>query len=125
MEDTMRDFHGRMMNIQPPIDWNEGIGITMRVGYKTGHRDARHAAAAIANEADAEIARLTAERDAATAALAAERERAAKLTDALEWYADEIMAYSVTQMSEPRSAVHADRGRRARAALSESGETPR
>lgn len=40
-----------------------------------------------------------------------------RLREALEWYANEIMPYSITQQSEPRSAVHADRGKRARAAL--------
>lgn len=40
----------------------------------------------------------------------------ARLRAALEWYADPISS-AVTQISEPRSAVHADRGRRARAAL--------
>lgn len=49
----MSDFHGRMMNIQAPhyADSYE---------RKVGHRDARHAAAEIALEADAEIERLTA-----------------------------------------------------------------
>lgn len=37
--------------------------------------------------------------------------------DALEFYADEVFAYSITQSSEPRSAVHGDRGARARKAL--------
>ena len=58
------------------------------------------------------------ERDAALA-------RVGVLKDALEYYADEVMAYSITQMSEPRSAVHADKGRRARAtlaALTKEGE---
>lgn len=41
----------------------------------------------------------------------------AELRGALEWYADEVMAYSITQASEPRSAVHGDRGARARAVL--------
>lgn len=40
-----------------------------------------------------------------------------QLRDALEWYADELMVYSVTQFREPRSAAHADRGARARKAL--------
>ncbi len=52
--------------------------------------------------------------EARITALEAENQR---LREALEWYADETMAYSITQQSEPRSAVHADRGERARAAL--------
>ena len=39
-------YHARMMNIQMGGD---------DVRYKVGHRDARHAAADIANEADAEL----------------------------------------------------------------------
>lgn len=50
-------------------------------------------------------------------AQAAEIER---LRSALEWYADEVMAYSITQANEPSSAVHGDRGKRARAALEAS-----
>jgi uncharacterized coiled-coil DUF342 family protein len=53
----MSDYHGRVMHIPTPA--NEA----RNAEYKIGHRDARHAAAGIANEADAEIARLTAERD--------------------------------------------------------------
>lgn len=40
-----------------------------------------------------------------------------KLRGALEWYGDAVMAYSITQQNEPRSAVHADKGKRAREAL--------
>lgn len=40
-----------------------------------------------------------------------------RLREALEWYAEPVLAYAVTQFNEPRSAVHADGGRRARAAL--------
>ncbi len=40
------------------------------------------------------------------------------LVEALEWYADPVMPYAITQASEPRSAVHADGGKRARKALS-------
>lgn len=44
------------------------------------------------------------------------------LTAALEFYADEVMAYSITQVNEPRSAVHGDRGRIARKALAAAKE---
>lgn len=49
-------YHNRIMNIQslPRMDDPPESG----VAYKFGHRDARHAAAEIANGADAEIARL-------------------------------------------------------------------
>jgi hypothetical protein len=47
----MSDYHGRMMNI-PATEWG--------ASYKHGHRDARHAAAEVALEADAEIAALRA-----------------------------------------------------------------
>lgn len=46
------NFHSRMMNIR---DGAEGAA---SIEYKRGHRDARHAAAEIANEADAKIAEL-------------------------------------------------------------------
>ena len=45
-------FHGRMINIRDNAD-DEALS-----EYKRGHRDARHAAAEIANEADARIAEL-------------------------------------------------------------------
>jgi hypothetical protein len=48
------------------------------------------------------------------------RAEAAPLKRALEWYADAI-SYVVTQMREPRSAVHDDGGKRAREALAEFG----
>lgn len=44
------NYHGRIMNIMD-YRWHSH-------DYLTGHRDARHAAAEIANEADAEIERL-------------------------------------------------------------------
>lgn len=40
-----------------------------------------------------------------------------RLRAALEWYADPVLPYAITQKSEPRSAVHYDGGRRARGAL--------
>jgi hypothetical protein len=57
----MTNFHSRIMNLpfDRPISSPE---------YATGHRDARHAAAEIANEADALAARL-AEADALIAFL--------------------------------------------------------
>lgn len=52
----MSDFHARMMNIpcETPTDYNVNVGM----GFKLGHKQARHAAAEIANEADAELTRL-------------------------------------------------------------------
>lgn len=46
------DYHGRIMDIE---------AYEFGLLYKNGHRDARHAAAEIALEADAEIARLRTE----------------------------------------------------------------
>lgn len=62
---------------------------------------------------------LTASPFLATVLVANDKWRAdnERLREALEFYADEIMAYSITQMNEPRSAVHGDRGAIARAAL--------
>jgi REP element-mobilizing transposase RayT len=54
------NYHARMMNIQFPKY------ATTPMTYETGHRDARHAAAEIANEADAEIKRLQTQLDQIT-----------------------------------------------------------
>lgn len=56
----MSDYHNRMMNIQVDAASMAEAGKprSLRFAYKYGHRDARHAAAEIANEVDAEIARL-------------------------------------------------------------------
>lgn len=60
-----------------------------------------------------------------TLALLREVERLQKenaaMKDALEWYAEPVLAYAITQIAEPRSAVHEDGGRRARAALATLG----
>lgn len=61
-EDGMVDYHGRIMNIHAP---DKEMPATAWKSYVYGHRDARHAAAEIAVQADAEIDSLTAERDAA------------------------------------------------------------
>jgi hypothetical protein len=46
-----------------------------------------------------------------------------RLREALEWYAHPILPYAITQAKEPRSAVHADKGARARKALWRYSET--
>ena len=51
----MSSYHGRIMNITSDV---EGMSNPSRVIYKTGHRDARHAAAEIAAEADGVIDEL-------------------------------------------------------------------
>lgn len=88
--------------------------------------------AASALEAQArELAEVRRERDEARRSARNNREerlaqkaRIAALEDALRvkdealaWYADPI-SYALTQMNEPRSAVHGDNGHRARTALS-------
>lgn len=55
-------------------------------------------------------------RDVLLEALADEAARAAEMRRTLEWYADPV-GYALTQMTEPRSAVHGDGGRRARETL--------
>lgn len=47
----MSNYHGRILNVQ-------SIGGGPFGGYYEGHRDARHSAAEIGNEADAEVERL-------------------------------------------------------------------
>lgn len=66
------NYHGRMMNMPtngfPPADLVKSYEYypaalkdpVVALAYKYGHRDARHAAAEIANEADARIAELEA-----------------------------------------------------------------
>lgn len=63
------NFHGRMINIRDNAD-DEALS-----EYKRGHRDARHAAAEIANEADARIAELEAQLAAKDAAMASLQRR--------------------------------------------------
>lgn len=76
------DYHGRIMNIR-----RDGMGLEpgeYTAGYQLGHKEARYAAAEIAAEADAEIARLRAERDAALsdgAKLAVEGAKIVERTD--------------------------------------------
>lgn len=57
------DYHGRIMNIEVDVASMAAAGKprSLRVAFKAGHRDARHAAAEIANEADATIAAKDAE----------------------------------------------------------------
>lgn len=68
-------YHAKMMNVQLPTDE------TTHHGYKQGHRDARHACAEIASEADACIASLEsrlAASEGACAGLRAALEKIAK-----------------------------------------------
>jgi len=51
------NFHGRIMNIQV-TSVEAPMTPEQRSVYKRGHRDARHAAAEIANEADEQIQEL-------------------------------------------------------------------
>lgn len=51
----MIDYHNRIMNLQPRNDIRAPTPAMM---YKLGHKDARHAAAEIAIEAEREIKRL-------------------------------------------------------------------
>ena len=72
-KEKQADYHGRIMNIQIAVgEQVSAINQAMErnklsdkiiYAYKLGHRDARHHAAEIANDADAEIARLKEDRD--------------------------------------------------------------
>jgi hypothetical protein len=55
----MSDLHAAIMNIHLGNGVSSGAGEL--VAYKTGHRDARHAAAELALASDARIAELEAE----------------------------------------------------------------
>ncbi len=53
------NFHGRIMNIAASrLALRDAESVSAKQAYSLGHRDARHAAAEIANEADARIAEL-------------------------------------------------------------------
>lgn len=56
----MSNMHGRVMNLQDDAANQAWDGRDARLSYKTGHRDARHAAAEVAAEGDALIAELVA-----------------------------------------------------------------
>lgn len=56
-------------------------------------------------------------RGAAAQTLIAQAKEIERLKTALEWYAEPELTYAITQRAEPRSAVHADGGKRAREAL--------
>ncbi len=68
------------------------------------------------NDANARADRAEAASAAKDARIAWKDERISQLEAALGWYADPI-SYATTQVAEPRSAVHADGGKRARLAL--------
>ena len=53
-----RNFHARMMNIRADRPSETECGKSIDRAYKIGHRDARHAAAEIAIEADEALRRL-------------------------------------------------------------------
>ena len=55
-------LHDEIMSLPVKSDV-EGFTISARTNYKQGHRDARHAAAELAVQADAEIAQLRADLD--------------------------------------------------------------
>lgn len=69
----MSDYHGRMMNIPCPK-------IPDSAAFALGHREARHAAAQIANEADDEILAL--------------RKRLAEATELLREARDDVVEAS-------------------------------
>ena len=102
------DYHGRIMNIA--IDPVRGGQIELAhpfTAYSIGHREARHAAAEIANEADAEIARLRDALESVCAANAGPRDN----DSAEEW-----RAYW-RELAVTRCAI-------ARAALAQVAEVP-
>lgn len=65
---TTQSLHDRIMNLPDGSD-PAGDGDPFCRGHKHGHRDARHAAAELATEVDAELAALRAECERKTKAL--------------------------------------------------------
>jgi cell division protein FtsB len=89
----MNNYHDRIMNI-PTKDKEKYNG-----QYKRGHRDGRHAAAEIANEADEEIAEL--------------KEELEKKNEAIRKIARNILRYSLQGIIPPEEhdqALHTGRG---------------
>jgi hypothetical protein len=85
------NLHARIMNVLCDPEASEAT-YERRIAYSKGHRDARHAAAEIANEAEAELAALRAERDA--------------LRDALEDIASSDMTRNGFQMIARAALAH-------------------
>jgi hypothetical protein len=65
MTDTIPDLHGQIMNIHSRDDDDLNAEYSdRRIAYKSGHRDARHAAAELAVDADQRIEALSAQVEA-------------------------------------------------------------
>lgn len=103
-------YHQRTMNIQANPHEAEYRG----EGYAYGHRDARHAAAEIAAEADAEIERLTADLAAARAEVERYQKREAhfakvlRVTDGGQYRADWDSAIEKVLRERDEAIAHKD-----------------
>lgn len=75
-------YHSRIMNL--PCGGPDLSGLGKRTAHKMGHREARHAAAEIALDADTAVVELLAWQAAALARETAAAEREARLREALE-----------------------------------------
>ena len=95
------NFHGRMMNIE------YGVFGTPSLEYRQGHKYARHAAAEIANEADARIAELERGIETLSQALVARNEAISKIPELQIKLAH---AQNVTQAWEDAYTLHREIG---------------
>lgn len=107
----MSNYHGEIMNItagrNAVIEDNLiAAGVTTIVtAYKCGQRDARHAAAQIAAQADARITELEA---SAARSEATRAEMAASLSDAMQWLAGNAESHTSESYRNDRDAAIAD-----------------
>lgn len=98
----MSDYHARIMNVAVPSTAPDSSA------YRLGHRDARHAAAEIASEAEGRIITLEAAVERLTARIPD--------PDDLRWAADQATLHAEAHPRE-RTNEHRDRAKRLRAAL--------
>lgn len=116
------DYHGRIMNIEVDVASMAAAGKprSLRFAFKAGHRDARHAAAEIANEAQREIDDTAKKLAVAKEIITALREvcathdaEIARLRDALQTVVDaadtappiKVIAYISLAVEKARAAL--------------------
>ena len=132
------DYHGRIMNIEVDVASMAAAGKprSLRFAFKSGHRDARHAAAEIANEAQREIDDTAKKLAVAKEIITALREvcathdaEVARLREALECCIPALeigrdAAHVISVFGDDRGATISDALAKVRAALAQVAEVP-
>ncbi len=130
------DYHGRIMNIEVDVASMAAAGKprSLRFAFKAGHRDARHAAAEIANEAQREIDDTAKKLAVAKEIITALREvcathdaEIARLREALECCIPALeigrdAAHVISVFGDDRGATISDALAKVRAALAQVAE---